>query len=175
MLDIRAIIFHLIRKNQLSLRQLAENSGVRRQSIQGFLAGGGLHINNLQRVLKSLGYELALQPHQLGQRVAVLKRLAKRVHLNSEKLKSFCAGHKICFLAFYGSVLTDAFDAGSDVDILVDFREVPDFFAFAQMETELQKILRTKHAVHLVTLRGLSPLIAHEVIASAEVVYEQAA
>lgn len=175
MLDIRAIIFHLIRKNQISLRQLAAKSAVRRQSIQGFLAGGGLHINNLQRVLKALDYELALEPCQPDQRATVLKRLAKRIHLDSGKLKSFGTNHKIIFLAFYGSVLTDAFSVTSDIDILVDFREASDFFTLAKMEDELKNILQTKHPVHLVTLRGLSPLIAHDVIRNAEVVYEQAA
>ena len=73
----------------------------------------------------------------------------------------------------FGSVLREDFQAGSDVDVLVEFEEehVPGL-AFFAMERELSEILGRK--VDLNTPGFLSPYFRDRVLREAEVVYDAA-
>lgn len=48
----------------------------------------------------------------------------KLINQNIESIKALCKSHKVKTLYVFGSVLTDAFDDQSDVDLLVDFSDV---------------------------------------------------
>jgi uncharacterized protein len=43
---------------------------------------------------------------------------------NIDKIRSLCSKHKVLQLFVFGSVLTDRFNADSDIDFLVDFSGV---------------------------------------------------
>jgi len=96
-----------------------------------------------------------------------------RVNLTKEQIANFCKKNHIKKFAFFGSVLQDGFRPDSDVDVLVTFdRSVPiTFFDIAGMEIELSEMIGKK--VDLLTPGGLSQYFRDQVIAEAEVQYEQ--
>lgn len=97
----------------------------------------------------------------------------ERVQLDGRALAGFCHRNHIRRLALFGSVLRDDFGPDSDVDVLVEFEEghVPGL-AFFGMQEELGTLLG--RAVDLNTPQCLSPHFRDEVLAEAEVLYEQA-
>lgn len=48
----------------------------------------------------------------------------KLIENNSQKIIALCQKHKVGKLFVFGSLLTDHFNEGSDVDMVVDFDEV---------------------------------------------------
>lgn len=46
------------------------------------------------------------------------------VELNIQRIIDLCKKHKVRTLAVFGSILTDRFNASSDVDLLVDFEPI---------------------------------------------------
>jgi len=88
-----------------------------------------------------------------------------------EALRQFCEAHGVRRLAFFGSVTTDQFHAGSDVDVLLEFQpgRVPGF-AFFGLQDELEAILG--RAVDVTTPGGLHPLIQDDVLRDAQTYYE---
>ena len=96
-----------------------------------------------------------------------------RISVDRTKIASFCRKHHIERLALFGSVVGQDFHADSDIDVLVEFTpgHVPGL-AFFKMERELSEILGRK--VDLNTPGFLSPYFRQDVIAEAEVQYDQA-
>jgi predicted nucleotidyltransferase len=59
-----------------------------------------------------------------------------------EKIAEFCRKWGIRRLSFFGSVTRDDFDpARSDVDVLVEFREIPSWEYYWDMPNELSEII----------------------------------
>ncbi len=48
----------------------------------------------------------------------------KLIHQNKEKLYELCRKHKVGRLFAFGSVISDKFNADSDIDLVVDFDKV---------------------------------------------------
>lgn len=96
-----------------------------------------------------------------------------RVNLTKEQIADFCKKNHIKKFAFFGSILRDDFRSDSDVDVLVIFdRSVPiTLFDVAGMEIELTEMIGKK--VDLRTPGDLSQYFRDEVVAEAEVQYEQ--
>jgi predicted nucleotidyltransferase len=90
-----------------------------------------------------------------------------------EKIDDFCQRHHICKLAVFGSVLHNDFSPTSDIDVLVEFdpAHVPGL-AFFAMQDELSTLLG--RPVDLNTVNFLSLHFRDDVLAQAEVLYEQA-
>jgi predicted nucleotidyltransferase len=86
---------------------------------------------------------------------------------------AFCERNHVRKLSLFGSVLTERFRDGSDVDILVEFEadHVPGLIELAGMEIELSEIVGRK--VDLRTAGELSPYIRARVTASAVPQYER--
>jgi predicted nucleotidyltransferase len=79
-------------------------------------------------------------------REEVLKILeAQRSNLRAE--------FAVTSLRLFGSVARDEAQAGSDIDILVDFRETPSLFRFLRLRSYLEDLLGAR--VDLVTETGL--------------------
>ena len=74
---------------------------------------------------------------------------------------------------FFGSVLRADFRPASDVDVLVEF--IPEakvnFFQFVEIQDNLQRILNREIDLH--TAGSLGTAIRSDILASAEVIYEQ--
>jgi predicted nucleotidyltransferase len=49
----------------------------------------------------------------------------ERLHQYMADISSLCNRHKVKTLYAFGSVLTDKFNKDSDVDLIVDFQEIP--------------------------------------------------
>ena len=96
-----------------------------------------------------------------------------QVPVDRSRLAVFCRKHKISRLALFGSVLSDSFRTGSDVDVLVEFQpgSIPGLFGIARMERELSTIFGRK--VDLRTPEDLSRYFRQSVLAEAEVQYAQ--
>lgn len=165
-METRKQIQYLMQNRQLSIRELSRQSGVRRLSIMRFLDGGNIHLDNLQKILASLGYTMTLAPTTGKQ---------AKIKINPHAIAQLCKRHHVKMLALFGSVLRKDFSKDSDIDILVDFEKPVGFFEFADFETKLRKTLRTSHPLDVITVKSLSPLIAGNVINTSEVVYDKAA
>ena len=170
-MDLRPTVRYLLHKSEMSLRELAKVSGVRRQSIAHFLNGGNIHLTNLDKLLEALGYRLRLSttPEELK------PRLARRISLDSKKISKFCKKYHIRSISLFGSVLRGDFQQKSDIDVLVDFEKAPTFFELDEIEEELKKLFKTNHKLDLVTLHSLSPIFANDILNSSETLYEQVA
>ena len=52
------------------------------------------------------------------------------IEKNIDKIRELCKKHKVANLFVFGSVLTDRFTKGSDIDFIVDFNDV-DLYDYA--------------------------------------------
>ena len=59
---------------------------------------------------------------------------------NIETIKTLCLKHKVKRLFAFGSVITDRFKSDSDVDLIVDFKEV-DLYDYADNYFDLKSSL----------------------------------
>lgn len=165
-MDTRRQLQYLMQNQNLSIRELSRKSGVRRLSIMRFLDGGNIHLDNLQKVLTSLGYNMTLAPFTGNQ---------TKIKVDRRAIAKLCKQYHVRMLALFGSVLRNDFSKESDIDILVDFEKPIGFFELADFETDLRHLFHTSHPLDVVTVKSLSPLIAGNVINSSEVVYDKAA
>ena len=98
---------------------------------------------------------------------------ATNIELPRDAIAAFCQRHAITRLALFGSVIRDDFDLESDIDVLVEF--APGYtpgLAFFDMQNELTELLGRQ--TDLNTSGWISPFFRDEVLAEAQVIYEQA-
>jgi hypothetical protein len=89
---------------------------------------------------------------------ALRKRLLQRLPLLTER-------YKIKSLALFGSYVRHEQDDASDLDVLVEYQEVPDLISYIELESSLSDLLGIK--VDLVMKDGLKPRIAQRILAEA--------
>ena len=99
--------------------------------------------------------------------------MGARIKVPRKRVGEFCRRNRIRRLSLFGSVLRDDFRPDSDVDVLVEFKQGArvELLTLAGMEIELRRIL--KRTVGMNTGRSLSPYYRDQVLAEAEVLYEQ--
>ena len=87
---------------------------------------------------------------------------------------SFCEANGIRPLAIFGSALRDDYGPDSDIDVLVEFESdrIPGLLELAGIELELSKWFRGRR-VDLRTPEDLSPHLRQQVLAAAQVQYDQ--
>jgi predicted nucleotidyltransferase len=93
------------------------------------------------------------------------------LEFSSETLSHFCQRNQVRRMSLFGSVLRDDFQAGSDVDVLVQFNPEArvSFMTLGKMRRELEAIFQ--RPVDLVPQDGLKPVIRDEILAEAQEVY----
>ena len=93
------------------------------------------------------------------------------IHIDKTEIAAFCEKHHILKLALFGSVLTEHFSEGSDVDVLVEFHpeHIPGMVRLCGMERELSEVLGRKADMR--TPNDLSRYFRDEVVNSAVVQY----
>jgi len=97
------------------------------------------------------------------------------IELPQAKINAFCKKWKVIELSLFGSVLRDDFNAESDVDVLVTFRDdaTHTLFDLVRMERELKEIFG--RPVDLVSRRGIemsrNSIRKNAILTSAEAVY----
>ena len=90
-----------------------------------------------------------------------------------EEIKKILEGHKqelqdryrIKALGIFGSYVRNEQKRGSDIDILVEYSEVPDLLAFIELQNHLSEILQMK--VDLVMKSALKPNIGKRILKEA--------
>jgi uncharacterized protein len=93
--------------------------------------------------------------------------------LHLTEIETFCQTHQIKRISLFGSVIRDDFTPESDIDVLVEFQPSAkvSLMTFAQMQNELTAILGRK--VDLLTPEALSQHFRDNILATAQVIYEQ--
>ena len=88
-----------------------------------------------------------------------------------ETIAAFCRRNGVRRLSFFGSVTTEHFGPGSDVDVLIDFDAGANvgLFELVDMRDELSGIIG--RAVDLHTPASLSHFFRERVVETAEVAY----
>lgn len=81
--------------------------------------------------------------------------------LQSNKVE-IARNYHVNFLGLFGSVVRDEADETSDVDILVDFEEVPGLLHFIELENYISDLLGMK--VDLVMRNTLKPIIGERIL-----------
>jgi predicted nucleotidyltransferase len=86
-------------------------------------------------------------------------------------IKNLCQRYQVRELSIFGSALREDFNAGSDIDLLVEFEPEAQigFVTLSRMQRELSAILN--RPVDLIPKGGLKPTIREMVISSAKVLY----
>ena len=97
-----------------------------------------------------------------------------QISVSKTALAAFCQEHGIKRLAIFGSALREDFGLESDIDVLVEFEpdRIPGLLGIAGMELELSELF-TGRKVDLRTPEDLSPYFRQDVLATAEVQYDQ--
>lgn len=94
-----------------------------------------------------------------------------KIPIPKDKIALFCQKNYITSMSLFGSVLTDRFNAASDVDFLVEFQpeHIPTLFDIVTMEEELSNIIG-RHA-DLRTAKGISSYFRNDIVANAQRIY----
>ena len=71
--------------------------------------------------------------------------------------------YKVKEIGVFGSVVRGETGKRSDIDVLVDFYEVPDLLKFIELEFYLKKLLKSR--VDLVDKQGLKPRVREPILA----------
>jgi predicted nucleotidyltransferase len=96
----------------------------------------------------------------------------KKSHL--QKIKDLCLKHNVNKLYTFGSINTENFNQDSDVDFLVDFKQM-DYGDYADNYFDLAEKLESllKKHIDLVTIKSLKkPYFIESVEKSKELIYE---
>ncbi len=95
-----------------------------------------------------------------------MKSPKKIEEILKEHKKDLAEKYKVKEIGLFGSYVRGEQRKRSDVDILVEFRELPDLLKFIELEIYLERILKKK--VDLVEKNGLRPrlkdIILNEVV-----------
>lgn len=92
---------------------------------------------------------------------------------DEKALERLCRKHHVRRLDLFGSRAKDEANAGSDVDLLVEYepRHVPGLLGFLRLEEELEALLGDS-SVDLVSRGGLSPYLRDEILRTRSPLYE---
>lgn len=96
------------------------------------------------------------------------------IERNIDKIRELCVQHKVASLFVFGSVVTNRFNSESDVDLLVDFKDV-ELYDYADnyfnLKSSLEKIFKRK--VDLLESKALNnPFLINSINQTKQVIYE---
>ena len=96
--------------------------------------------------------------------------MTQKIQVDKERLSDFCRHNHIAKLSFFGSILREDFNPGSDIDVLVEFEsgKTPGF-GFFQLEIELAELLKRK--VDLCTPNSIRRAYRESILAEARDLY----
>ncbi|OFY61988.1 MAG: nucleotidyltransferase [Bacteroidetes bacterium RBG_13_42_15] len=99
----------------------------------------------------------------------------KIIDKNIEIIKDLCKKHKVKRLFVFGSVLTGRYKKNSDIDLLVDFRDV-DLYEYAENYFNLKKALENllKRDVDLLEDKAIkNPYLRQSIDSTKQLIYGQ--
>lgn len=95
------------------------------------------------------------------------------IEKNIEKIKMLCIKHKVNKLFVFGSILTNRFKSNSDIDFIVDFKQV-ELFDYADNYFDLKESLEKifKKNIDLLEDKAIhNPYLKKEIDSSRKLVY----
>jgi hypothetical protein len=94
--------------------------------------------------------------------------------IDLEAIATFCKQHSVQSFALFGSILTDDFDAESDVDVLVDLGDLHiDFHTMFGMINELESMFGRKvDMIERSSLKHLDSIRRRSIEKSARIIHE---
>ncbi len=95
------------------------------------------------------------------------------IEKNIEKIKSLCVKHNVNKLFVFGSILTNRFKSTSDIDFIVDFKQV-ELFDYADNYFDLKESLEKvfKKNIDLLEDKAIrNPYLKKEIDSSRKLVY----
>jgi predicted nucleotidyltransferase len=96
---------------------------------------------------------------------------AQKIDLPIKEITALCKRYNVRELAVFGSAVKKKLRPDSDIDLLVEFE--PDaqvgFITLFRMQRELSGLMHRK--VDLVPKGGLKPILRHEILSAAKVLY----
>ena len=95
------------------------------------------------------------------------KPLDEIIGILSKHKPNLCADYEIKEIGIFGSFVRGDQKKGSDIDILVEFSEIPGLLRFIEIENHLRRILKKK--VDLVRKGAIRPELKEKIIS--EVLY----
>jgi predicted nucleotidyltransferase len=99
----------------------------------------------------------------------------KLIDKNIERIKDLCTKHKVYRLFVFGSVLTGRFRKDSDIDLLVDFRDI-DLYEYADNYFDLKKALEKllERDVDLLEEKAIkNPYLRQSIDSTKQLIYGQ--
>ncbi|OFX31688.1 MAG: nucleotidyltransferase [Bacteroidetes bacterium GWA2_32_17] len=95
------------------------------------------------------------------------------VERNIDKIRDLCVKHKVERLFTFGSVLTNRFKSDSDIDFIVDFKNI-DLYDYADNYFDLKKSLEHifNHDIDLLEDKAINnPYLRQSIDSSKQLVY----
>jgi uncharacterized protein len=92
---------------------------------------------------------------------------------NIDRIRALCNKHKVTRLFVFGSILTDKFKKSSDIDFLVDFKEI-DLYDYADNYFDFKKSLESllKRDVDLLEDKAVrNPYLRQNIDSSKQLIY----
>jgi predicted nucleotidyltransferase len=89
--------------------------------------------------------------------------------LSDEEIAVFCRRHQIRKLSLFGSILTDRFNAESDIDVLVEFEPGATVGLIRRAAIQLELADMVGHRIDLRTPAELSRYFRQRILDNAEV------
>jgi uncharacterized protein len=94
---------------------------------------------------------------------------------NIDKIRELCSKHKVASLFVFGSVLSDRFKKTSDIDFIVDFRDIDVYYYadnYFDLKYSLENIL--KRDIDLLEDKAINnPYLRQSIDSSKRLVYGQ--
>jgi len=94
---------------------------------------------------------------------------------NIDSIRNLCLKYKVATLFVFGSVLTNRFEKGSDIDLLVDFKDV-DLYNYADNYFDLKDALESifHRNVDLLEDKAIkNPYLRRSIDSSKQLIYGQ--
>lgn len=184
--DIGEVLPQRRRELGISQRELGRLIGVAQPQIARWEANAyaTVALSRVSDVAQALGVDVAtLDALWAAETIATyasdaspIGRALTRIGVGLDTVAAFCRSHDIVRLELFGSVLTEGFSAGSDVDVLATYAtgNTPGLMQLGDHEIELSAIfrrrvdLRTRPSIE----RSRNPIVRDRILTSAVVVYE---
>lgn len=103
----------------------------------------------------------------LNKRSYTVKTLEEIKEILKRHKEDIIRGYKVKEIGIFGSIVRGEQKKRSDIDILIEYYELPDLLKLIELERHLQRILRKK--VDLVEKNGIRPELKDRILK--EVVY----
>ncbi len=139
------------------------------------------HAAELSKLGSQKGGRARARALSAAERAAIARRGAAarwdKPRYDEARIREFCGRHRLRKLYLFGSVLREDFRRESDVDVMIEYGQVPSFREYVAMQAELEAMFGRR--VDLVTRRAVeaspSATRKREILSTAKLIYDASA